>query len=66
MCERFIYSEYNLVKDIMAMPENKTGFFYTEKGLIAVGSPVKIQILNLLRKEPKSFEEIVKFTSKAK
>jgi len=66
LCERFIYSEYNLVKDIMAMPENKTEFFYTEKGLIAVGSPVKIQILNLLRKEPKSFDEIVKFTAKAK
>jgi uncharacterized protein len=50
----------------MAAPESKTEFFYTEKRLIAVGSPVKIQILNLLMEEPKSFDEIVKFTAKAK
>lgn len=50
----------------MAKPENKTEFFYTEKGLIALDSPVKIQILNLLREEPKSFDEIVKHTAKAK
>lgn len=50
----------------MAKPESKTEFFYNEKGLIAVGSPVKLQILNLLRKEPRSFDEIVKFTAKAK
>jgi len=50
----------------MAKPENKTEFFYTEKGLIAVNSPVKLQILDLLREEPKSFDEIVKYTSKAK
>jgi uncharacterized protein len=50
----------------MATPDSKTEFFYTEKGLITVGSPVKIQILNLLREEPKSFDEIVKFTAKAK
>jgi predicted hydrocarbon binding protein/DNA-binding HxlR family transcriptional regulator len=47
-------------------PEGKTEFFYTEKKLITVGSPVKLQILNLLMKEPKSFDEIVKFTAKAK
>lgn len=50
----------------MAKPENKTEFFYTEKGLVAVDSPVKLQILNLLREEPKSFDEIVKYTAKAK
>ncbi len=50
----------------MAKPENKTEFFYTEKGLVAVDSPVKLQILNFLRKEPKSFDEIVKYTAKAK
>jgi len=50
----------------MAKPEIKTEFFYTEKGLVTVGSPVKLQILNLLREEPKSFDEIVKFTAKAK
>ncbi len=50
----------------MAKPESKTEFFYNEKGLIAIGSPVKLQILNLLREEPKSFDEIVKFTAKAK
>ncbi|KKG17086.1 ArsR family transcriptional regulator [Methanosarcina sp. 2.H.T.1A.6] len=50
----------------MAKPETKTEFFYTERGLIAVDSPVKLQILNLLREEPKSFDEIVKYTAKAK
>lgn len=50
----------------MAKPESKTEFFYTEKGLVAVGSPVKLQILDLLREEPRSFEEIVKSTAKAK
>ena len=50
----------------MAKPESKTEFFYTEKGLIAIGSPVKLQILNLLREEPRSFDEIVKSTAKAK
>lgn len=50
----------------MAKPESKTEFFYTEKGLVAVDSPVKLQILNLLREEPKSFDEIVKYTEKAK
>jgi uncharacterized protein len=50
----------------MAKPENKTEFFYTEKGLVAVDSPVKLRILDLLREEPKSFDEIVKFTTKAK
>lgn len=50
----------------MAKPDSKTEFYYTEKKLIAVDSPVKLQILNLLREEPKSFEEIVKFTAKAK
>lgn len=50
----------------MAKPESKTEFFYSEAGLVAIGSPVKLQILNLLREEPRSFDEIVKFTSKAK
>ena len=50
----------------MTKPESKTEFFYTEKGLIAVGSPVKLQILDLLRQEPRSFDEIVKSTAKAK
>ncbi|MGB9939209.1 V4R domain-containing protein [Methanosarcina sp.] len=50
----------------MARPESKTEFFYNERGLITVGSPVKLQILNLLREEPRSFDEIVKFTAKAK
>lgn len=50
----------------MAKPESKTESFYTEKGLIAVGSPVKLQILNVLREKPKSFDEIVKYTTKAK
>ena len=50
----------------MAKPETKTEFFYTEKGFVAVDSPVKLQILNLLREEPKSFDEIVKYTAKAK
>lgn len=50
----------------MAAPESKTEFFYTDKRLVAVDSPVKLQILNLLREEPKSFDEIVKFTAKAK
>lgn len=50
----------------MAAPESKTEFFYTEKRLVAVDSPVKLQILNLLMEEPKSFDEIVKFTAKAK
>ncbi|AKB20063.1 MULTISPECIES: V4R domain-containing protein [unclassified Methanosarcina] len=50
----------------MAKPETKTEFFFTERGLIAVDSPVKLQILNLLREEPKAFDEIVKYTAKAK
>ena len=50
----------------MAKPETKTEFFYTERGLVAVDSPVKLQILNFLREEPKSFDEIVKHTVKAK
>lgn len=50
----------------MAKPETKTEFFHTERGLVAVDSPVKLQILNLLREEPKSFDEIVKYTTKAK
>jgi predicted hydrocarbon binding protein len=50
----------------MAKPETKTEFFYTDKGLVSVESPVKLQILNLLREEPKSFDEIVKSTAKAK
>jgi predicted hydrocarbon binding protein len=50
----------------MAKPESKTEFFYNEKGLIAVDSPVKLQILNLLREEPRSFDEIVRSTAKAK
>lgn len=66
MCERFIYSKCNLSKDIMAKSESKTEFFYNDHGLVAIGSPVKLQILNLLREEPRSFDEIVKSTSKAK
>jgi predicted hydrocarbon binding protein len=50
----------------MTRTESKTEFFYTDKGLVAVGSPVKLQILDLLREEPRSFDEIVKSTSKAK
>lgn len=50
----------------MAKPEGKTEFFYNDNGLVAIGSPVKLQILNLLREEPRSFDEIVKFTAKAK
>ncbi len=50
----------------MAKPETKTEFFYTEKGLVAIDSPVKLQILNLLREEPKTFDEIVRYTAKAK
>jgi predicted hydrocarbon binding protein len=50
----------------MAKSESKTEFFYNEKELITIGSPVKLQILNLLREEPRSFDEIVKFTAKAK
>jgi predicted transcriptional regulator len=47
----------------MAKPEGKTEFFYNDNGLVAIGSPVKLQILNLLREEPRSFDEIVKYTS---
>ena len=50
----------------MAKPEIKAEFFYNDNGLVAIGSPVKLQILNLLREEPRSFDEIVKFTAKAK
>ncbi|AKB12384.1 MAG TPA: ArsR family transcriptional regulator [Methanosarcina thermophila] len=50
----------------MAKSESRTEFFYNEKGLIAIDSPVKLQILNLLREEPRSFDEIVKYTAKAK
>lgn len=50
----------------MVKPESRTEFFYNHKGLIAISSPVKLQILNLLREEPKSFDEIVKSTAKAK
>jgi predicted hydrocarbon binding protein len=50
----------------MVNSEGKTEIFYTDKGLIAVGSPVKLQILDLLREEPRSFDEIVKSTAKAK
>lgn len=50
----------------MAKPESITEFFYNARGLVAIGSPVKLQILNLLREEPRSFDEIVKFTAKAK
>jgi predicted hydrocarbon binding protein/DNA-binding HxlR family transcriptional regulator len=50
----------------MAKPETKTEFFYTEKGLVAIDSLVKLQILNLLRGEPRTFDEIVKYTAKAK
>ncbi len=50
----------------MGRLENKTEFFYTESGLVAVDSPVKLQILNLLREDSRSFDEIVKYTAKAK
>jgi len=50
----------------MERPENKTEFFYTESGLVTVDSPVKLQILNLLREDSRSFDEIVKYTAKAK
>ncbi len=66
MCERFIYCKCNLPKDIMVKSESKTEFFYNKNGLIAIGSPVKLQILNLLKEEPRSFDEIVKSTVKAK
>ena len=62
----FIYREYNLFKDIMARPENQTELFYTEKGLVAVDSPVKLKILNLLKEDSRSFDEIVRHTAKAK
>jgi hypothetical protein len=50
----------------MAKPESKVEFFYNENGLIVIDSPVKLQILNLLKEEPRSFDEIVTFTEKAK
>lgn len=50
----------------MAKPESKAEFFYNENGLIVINSPVKLQILNLLKEEPRSFDEIVTFTEKAK
>ncbi len=50
----------------MARPGNKTEFFYTEKGLVAIDSPVKLQILNLLKEDSRSFDEIVRHTAKAK
>lgn len=50
----------------MTGPGNQTEFFYTEKGLVAVDSPVKLKILNLLKEDSRSFDEIVRHTSKAK
>ncbi|MDD4331211.1 MAG: ArsR family transcriptional regulator [Methanosarcinaceae archaeon] len=50
----------------MESPGNQTEFFYTEKGLIAIDSPVKLQILNLLKEDSSSFDAIVRHTAKAK
>lgn len=47
-------------------PGKQTVLFSTDSGIIALNSPIKIKILELLRQETKSFEELVEHTGKAK
>jgi hypothetical protein len=45
---------------------NRTTLFSNGNGFIALNAPVKIKILELLESGPKSFDEIVRHTDKAK
>lgn len=46
--------------------ETNTMIFSTDKGIVALNSPVKLKILELLRKGMKSFDELVEESGKAK
>ncbi len=46
--------------------EQSTMIFSTENGIVALDSPVKLKILELLRKGTKSFDELVEQSGKAK
>jgi len=50
----------------MVKPGNHTALFSTGHGFIALDSPVKLKILALLKSGPKSFDEVVRHTGKAK
>lgn len=46
--------------------EQVTKFFATEKGIVALGSPVKLKMLELLERGVTSFDELVEKSGKAK
>lgn len=50
----------------MAYSGHKTAIFSTDYGFIALNGPVKLQILEYLKTGPKSFDELVRCTGKAK
>ncbi|WP_292487717.1 helix-turn-helix transcriptional regulator [Methanohalobium sp.] len=45
---------------------NRTTLFSNGDGFVALNTPVKIKVLELLESGPKSFDEIVRCTNKAK
>ncbi|WP_406661534.1 ArsR family transcriptional regulator [Methanolobus sp. ZRKC3] len=45
---------------------DSTAIFSTDEGFIALNGPVKVKILEFLKPGPRSFDEIVKHTEKAK
>lgn len=50
----------------MVSNDNPTLIFSTKDGMVALDSPVKLKILNFIRNQPRSFDEIVCETCKAK
>ncbi|WP_440952330.1 V4R domain-containing protein [Methanococcoides sp. FTZ1] len=46
--------------------EGHTALFSNREGIIAIEGPVKLQIMELLKESSRSFDEIVKYTGKAK
>ena len=50
----------------MVLDGNHTALFSTDYGFIALNGPVKLKILDLLKTGSKTFDEIVKYTGKAK
>lgn len=50
----------------MTQAGNHTALFSTDHGFIALNGPVKLKILDFLKTGSRSFDEIVKYTGKAK
>jgi predicted hydrocarbon binding protein/DNA-binding transcriptional ArsR family regulator len=50
----------------MVKSDDHTALFSTNHGFIALNSPVKLKILELLNTGSKSFDEVVRYTGKAK